>query len=76
MDVSSTMPIIGWNRISVDDNPLARVNSTNIPHSDDITNFEPDDHPSPWESVNINLYTTELTHIVFSVVDIPLNDSS
>ena len=73
--IPMTCPKIGWIKISTDD-PLENVNSPNTPDSVDITSFEPNDHPSPTESVNTNLWTTGLTHIIFSVVDKPIYDSS
>ena len=69
------IPFIGWIKIS-DDDPLERVNSSNSCDSDDTINFEPVDHSSPSESININVWIVDSTHNRVSVVVVPLYDSS
>ena len=72
--VMSIIPTIGWIK-NTNDDPLERVNSPNSSDSDDIINFELDDHPFPPESINISLWTVDSIQSVVYVV-IPLYDSS
>ena len=73
--VSSITPTTGCIKIS-DDDALKRVNTPNSCDSDYIINFEPRDHPSPSESLNINVWIVDSTHSRVSVVAVPLYDSS